>query len=133
MEGKLRIVTANQLLSFNQRGDFFLVCRDFLDDVVVVVNHTPGDYPVGKQGDVFTAELRVTRMPCLGLNDGPVLQHKETCSFQVATDDQAETDHLWSAIIDNWGVGERVWLVQGRVGRFVVDHPAYPDGCHTQP
>ncbi|RFP99008.1 hypothetical protein D0O32_33285, partial [Pseudomonas aeruginosa] len=42
-------------------------------------------YPVGKQGDVFTAELRVTRMPCLGLNDGPVLQHKETCSFQVAT------------------------------------------------
>lgn len=33
----------------------------------------------------------------------PVLQHKETCSFQVATDDQAETDHLWSAIIDNGG------------------------------
>lgn len=101
--GELRIVTANQLLPFNQRGDFFLVCRDSLDDVVVVVNHTPGDYPVGKQGDVFTAELRVTRMPCLGLNDGPVLQYKETCSFQVATDDQAETDHLWSAIIDNGG------------------------------
>ncbi len=103
MEGKLRIVTANQLLPFNQRGDSFLVCRDFLDDVVVVVSHTPSDYPVGKQGDVFTAELRVTGMPCLGLNDGPVLQHKETCSFQVATDDQAETDHLWSAIIDNGG------------------------------
>ncbi|MBN0133861.1 VOC family protein [Pseudomonas aeruginosa] len=33
-------------------------------------------------------------MSCLGLNDDPVFQYKEPLSFQVATDDQAETDHL---------------------------------------
>jgi 2-polyprenyl-6-hydroxyphenyl methylase/3-demethylubiquinone-9 3-methyltransferase len=42
-------------------------------------------------------------IPCLGLNGGPAFQHNEAFSFQVATDDQAETDRLWSAIIDNGG------------------------------
>jgi len=63
----------------------------------------PDDYPAGKQGDVFAVEFRVARMSCLGLNDDPVFQYKEPFSFQVATDDQAEMDHLWSAIIDNGG------------------------------
>lgn len=34
---------------------------------------------------------------------GPVFKHSEAFSFQVATDDQAETDRLWSAIVDNGG------------------------------
>lgn len=42
-------------------------------------------------------------IPCLGLNGGPVFKHSEAFSFQVATDDQAETDRLWSAIVDNGG------------------------------
>ena len=39
----------------------------------------------------------------MGLNDGPIFQHNEAFSFQVATDDQAETDRLWSVIIGNGG------------------------------
>jgi len=66
-------------------------------------NTPPGDYPAGKQGDVLTVEFRVMGIPCLGLNGGPAFQHNEAFSFQVATDDQAETDRLWSAIIDNGG------------------------------
>ncbi len=42
-------------------------------------------------------------IPCLGLNGGPAFKHSEAFSFQVATDDQAETDRLWSAIVDNGG------------------------------
>ena len=42
-------------------------------------------------------------IPCLGLNGGPAFQHNEAFSFQVATDDQAETDRLWHAIIDHGG------------------------------
>ena len=42
-------------------------------------------------------------IPCLGLNGGPTLKHNDAFSFQVATDDQAETDRLWNAIIDNDG------------------------------
>lgn len=75
----------------------------FPDSTVLAVNHAPGDYPSGKQGDVLTVEFRVIGLPCLGLNGGPAFQHNEAFSFQVATEDQAETDRLWYAIINNGG------------------------------
>lgn len=75
----------------------------FPDSAVLAVHHAPGDYPSGKQGDVLTVEFRVMGIPCLGLNGGSAFQHNEAFSFQVATDDQAETDRLWHAIIDNDG------------------------------
>ncbi|QPI11203.1 VOC family protein [Stutzerimonas stutzeri] len=75
----------------------------FPDSAVGAVHRAPGDYPSGKQGDVLTVEFTVMGIPCLGLNGGPVFKHSEAFSFQVATDDQAETDRLWSAIVDNGG------------------------------
>ncbi|HEY0164670.1 MAG TPA: VOC family protein, partial [Sphingomicrobium sp.] len=45
----------------------------------------------------------VLGIPCLGLNGGPTFKHTEAFSFQVATDDQAETDRLWNAIVGNGG------------------------------
>ena len=42
-------------------------------------------------------------IPCLGLNGGPIFKHSEAFSFQIATDDQAETDRLWNAIVSNGG------------------------------
>ncbi|MEZ3137403.1 VOC family protein [Stutzerimonas kunmingensis] len=75
----------------------------FPDSAVGAVHRAPGDYPSGKQGDVLTVEFRVMGIPCLGLNGGPAFKHSEAFSFQVATDDQAETDRLWSAIVDNGG------------------------------
>jgi 2-polyprenyl-6-hydroxyphenyl methylase/3-demethylubiquinone-9 3-methyltransferase len=75
----------------------------FPDSEVKAVHHAPGDYPSGKQGDVLTVEFTVLGIPCLGLNGGPAFKHSEAFSFQVATDDQAETDRLWNAIIDNGG------------------------------
>jgi predicted 3-demethylubiquinone-9 3-methyltransferase (glyoxalase superfamily) len=75
----------------------------FPDSAVTAVHHAPGDYPSGKQGDVLTVEFTVLGIPCLGLNGGPMMKHSEAFSFQVATDDQAETDRLWNAIVDNGG------------------------------
>lgn len=75
----------------------------FPDSAVGAVHRAPADYPSGKQGDVLTVEFTVMEIPCLGLNGGPVFKHSEAFSFQVATDDQAETDRLWSAIVDNGG------------------------------
>lgn len=75
----------------------------FPDSKVGTVYRAPGDYPSGKQGDVLTVEFTVMGIPCLGLNGGPAFKHSEAFSFQVATDDQAETDRLWHAIIDNGG------------------------------
>ena len=47
--------------------------------------------------------IPVIGIPCMGLNGGPEFKHSEAFSFQVATDDQAETDRLWTAIVGNGG------------------------------
>lgn len=75
----------------------------FPDSAVGAVLYAPGDYPDGKQGDVLTVEFTVAGIPCLGLNGGPHFKHNEAFSFQIATDDQAETDRLWNAIVGNGG------------------------------
>lgn len=77
--------------------------RTFPDSVVGQVYRAPADYPAGKQGDVLTVEFTVLGIPCLGLNGGPGIGHSMAFSFQVATDDQAETDRYWDAIIQNGG------------------------------
>ena len=75
----------------------------FPDTFVSAVHRAPGDYPSGKQGDVLTVEFTVLGIPCLGLNGGPAFKHSEAFSFQVATDDQAETDRLWKTIVGSGG------------------------------
>jgi 2-polyprenyl-6-hydroxyphenyl methylase/3-demethylubiquinone-9 3-methyltransferase len=77
--------------------------QTFPDSAVGAVHRAPGDYPDGKQGDVLTVEFTVMGIPCIGLNGGPMFKHTEAFSFQVATDDQAETDRLWNAIVGNGG------------------------------
>ena len=75
----------------------------FPDSSVKAVRRAPGDYPMGKEGDVLTVEFTVMGIPCLGLNGGPMFKHSEAFSFQVATADQEETDRLWNAIVGNGG------------------------------
>lgn len=75
----------------------------FPDSVVTAVQYAPSDYPSGKQGDVLTVQFTVMGIPCIGLNGGSAFSHNEAFSFQVATDDQAETDRLWNAIVGNAG------------------------------
>jgi 2-polyprenyl-6-hydroxyphenyl methylase/3-demethylubiquinone-9 3-methyltransferase len=75
----------------------------FPASTVGAVHRAPGDYPAGKQGDVLMVEFTVIGIPCLGLNGGPGVKHNEAFSFQVATDDQAETDRYWNAIVGNGG------------------------------
>ena len=77
--------------------------KTFANSAVTAVHHAPADYPSGKQGDVLTVEFTVLGIPCIGLNGGPAFKHSEAFSFQVATDDQAETDRLWNAIVGNGG------------------------------
>ncbi|MGL5997564.1 MAG: VOC family protein [Pseudomonas proteolytica] len=107
--------------------------RTFPDSTVDAVHKAPGDYPAGKQGDVLTVEFTVMGIPCLGLNGGPGIQHNQAFSFQVATDDQAETDRLWQAIVgnggeevacgwcrDKWGLS---WQITPRVLTAAIIHP----------
>jgi predicted 3-demethylubiquinone-9 3-methyltransferase (glyoxalase superfamily) len=75
----------------------------FPDSSVGAVHRAPGDYPSGKQGDVLVVEFTVAGVPCIGLNGGPTFTHSEAFSFQIATDDQDETDRYWNAIVGNGG------------------------------
>lgn len=59
--------------------------------------------PSGKEGDVITVDFTVLGIPCIGLNGGPVFKHNEAFSFQIATEDQEETDRYWNAIVNNGG------------------------------
>lgn len=75
----------------------------FPDSAVTAIHHAPGDYPSGKAGNVLTVEFTVAGIPCLGLNGGPYFKQTEAFSFQIATDDQTETDRYWNAITGNGG------------------------------
>ena len=105
----------------------------FPDSSVGAVMHAPGDYPDGKQGHVLTVEFTVAGIPCLGINGGPAFKHSEAFSFQILTDDQAETDRLWNAIVgnggqesecgwckDKWGLS---WQITPRVLMAAVSDP----------
>ncbi|UVO54826.1 VOC family protein [Sphingomonas sp. SUN039] len=75
----------------------------FPDTHVTGVHRAPGDYPDGKKGDALVVEFSVMGVPCIGLNGGPRFKHSEAFSFQVATDDQAETDRYWDALTSDGG------------------------------
>jgi predicted 3-demethylubiquinone-9 3-methyltransferase (glyoxalase superfamily) len=100
--------------------------QTFPDSKVTAVRQAPSDFPGGgKKGNVLTVEFTVAGIPCIGLNGGPQFKHSEAFSFQIATDDQAETDRLWNAIVgsggqesqcgwckDRWGIN---WQITPRV------------------
>ena len=105
----------------------------FPDSAVGKIFRAPGDYPDGRQGDILTVEFTVAGIPCVGLNGGPQFKHNESFSFQIATDDQAETDRLWNAIVghggqesecgwckDKWGVS---WQITPRILLDAISDP----------
>ncbi len=77
--------------------------RTFPDSALGRIVRAPSDYPSGKKGDVLTVEFTVAGVHCVGLNGGPEFKHNEAFSFQIATDDQEETDRYWDAIVGNGG------------------------------
>jgi predicted 3-demethylubiquinone-9 3-methyltransferase (glyoxalase superfamily) len=70
---------------------------------VTAIQKAPGDYPGGKEGDVLIVEFTVLGIPCLGINGGSEISRTEAFSFQIATDNQEETDRYWNAIVSNGG------------------------------
>ena len=99
----------------------------FPDSSVGAVHRAPGDFPSGKKGDVLTVEFTVMGIPCLGLNGGPAFKHNEAFSFQVATEDQAETDRYWNAIVGNGGQESACGWCKDKWGIVLADHADRPD------
>jgi 2-polyprenyl-6-hydroxyphenyl methylase/3-demethylubiquinone-9 3-methyltransferase len=107
--------------------------KTFPNSTVGKTYRAPGDYPSGEEGQILTVDFTVLGIPCLGLNGGPAFPHTEAFSFQVATDDQAETDRYWNAILegggtesacgwckDKWGLN---WQITPRALMQAITHP----------
>ena len=88
----------------------------FPNSEVTAVRKAPGNFPGGKEGDVLTVEFTVCGIPCVGLNGGPTFKQSEAFSFQISTDDQAETDRYWKAIVGNGGAESECGWCKDRWG-----------------
>ena len=75
----------------------------FPDSKVGKAMNSPADSPGSKQGDELTVEFTVLGRPFVGLNGGDLFKPNESVSFMVITEDQAETDKYWNAIVGNGG------------------------------
>lgn len=75
----------------------------FPDSKVTSTQLAPADFPDGKEGQILAVTFTVYGIPCMGINGGPTFKQSEAFSFQIDTADQAETDKLWNAIVDNGG------------------------------
>ena len=75
----------------------------FPDSHVGEAMRAPGDFPGGQAGAELTVAFTVLGVPFMGLNGGPEFKPNESVSFMIETEDQAETDRYWNAIVGNGG------------------------------
>lgn len=96
------------------------------------VNQAVSDDAAGAEGEELTVEFTVLGHPFVGLNGGPSFKPNDAVSFQVMTEDQAETDRYWDAITldggreghcgwctDRWGFS---WQIVPRAMIAAVKH-----------
>ena len=80
------------------------------------VNDAPGDFPGGQEGNELTVEFTVLGRAFVGLNGGDIFKPNEAVSFMVITEDQAETDRYWNAIVGNGGAESECGWCKDRWG-----------------
>jgi predicted 3-demethylubiquinone-9 3-methyltransferase (glyoxalase superfamily) len=106
----------------------------FPDSRVGSVHATPADNPSTRIGDEMLVEFTVLGRAFVGLNGGPGVAPSQAVSFMVVTEDQAETDRYWQAIIDHGGAANACGWCQDCWGyswqitpRALLDAIADPD------
>lgn len=90
--------------------------RTFPNSAVTAIHRAPADYPDGREGDVLMVEFTVMGIACLAFNGGPGFKHSPAFSFQILTEDQAETDHYWNVIVNNGGAPNQCGWCQDKWG-----------------
>ena len=75
----------------------------FPNSSVGKIHKAPADNPSAREGQPLVVDFTVLGIEVMGLNGGPHFQQSEAFSFVVVTEDQAETDRYWDAIVGNGG------------------------------
>ena len=88
----------------------------FPDSHVGTTDAAPGDYPGGKQGDELVVNFTLMGQAFMALAAGPEFKPNESVSFQINTEDQAETDRLWNAITADGGAESQCGWCKDRWG-----------------
>jgi predicted 3-demethylubiquinone-9 3-methyltransferase (glyoxalase superfamily) len=108
------------------------------DSRIEGVHRAPADYPSGSQGDVLTVEFTLAGQKFVALNGGPHFKFNEAVSFQIFTDDQAETDRLTDALSAvpeaeqcGW-VKDRFGLSWQIVPRVLIERLSDPDAAKAK-
>jgi len=111
----------------------------FPDSHVGRINFAPGEFPGGEEGVELTVEFTVLGRPFIGLNGGPNFTPDEAVSFMIVTEDQAETDRYWDAIVGNGGKKSACGWCADRWGfswqitpRLLLDLTADPDRARAK-
>jgi len=73
------------------------------DSRIDAVHRSPIDTPSGRADTVLMVEFTLAGRSYLALNGGPAFKLNPAVSFMIMTDDQAETDRLWNALIADGG------------------------------
>ena len=105
----------------------------FPDTRVGSAHEASTDFPGGHSGEELTVEFTLLGQSFVGLNGGPNFKPNEAVSLMVVTEDQAETDKYWNAIVgnggeesacgwcrDKWGFS---WQITPRVLLEAMDNP----------
>ena len=105
----------------------------FPDTHVGSAHKAPAESPGGEAGYEITVDFTLLGQSYVGLNGGDLFKPNEAVSFMVLTEDQAETDKYWNAIVgnggeesacgwckDKWGFS---WQITPRVLIEAMDNP----------
>ena len=82
-----------------------------IKDVTKYPQGTPG-----LAGTVMVVTFNLAGQEFMALNGGPAFNFTEAVSFQIHTDDQAETDRLWDAFTSNGGAESMCGWCKDRFG-----------------
>lgn len=77
---------------------------------------SPADNPSMKEGGELTVDFTVLGRKFVGLNGGDMFKPTEAVSFMILTEDQAETDSYWNAIVGNGGAESQCGWCKDRWG-----------------
>ena len=76
----------------------------------------PEEPEMAESGKVLMVEFTLSETPYQALNGGSHFALDEAVSISVATEDQAETDRLWDALIADGGVESQCGWLRDRFG-----------------
>ena len=91
-------------------------CALLPDSRIDQVGYAAEGQETSKPGTVLTVDFTLAGAPFQALNGGPHFTLDEAVSISVVTEDQAETDRLWEALVADGGAESQCGWLKDRFG-----------------